>query len=227
MIPWHCADEVLQDLALDLDERRDVLGILPGQVGQQSLEVEVHVALAGLGLQNVLIDLLYLLFLTPVTSHNILLLQLLPNSIPYRQDNVRRRKDAHRVGTAARGSIARLSRLPRHLQSNGGASGRVRRALSTRAGDRYRPTQRAPLPPGPAVPLAWEECRGHCNVRRGRAPGPPRLHRHGALGASALGDRVSRTSGGAVGRTRWYHRLRSQQLPQARHAFGGGEAPVV
>src|SRR2546422_11330836 len=109
MIPWHCADEVLQDLALDLDERRDVLGILPGQVGQQSLEVEVHVALAGLGLQNVLIDLLYLLFLTPVTSHNILLLQLLPNSIPYRQDNVRRRKDAHRVGTAARGSIERRS----------------------------------------------------------------------------------------------------------------------
>src|SRR5712691_6061985 len=55
MIPWHCADEVLQDLALDLDERRDVLGILPGQVGQQSLEVAVHVALAGRGLQNVLI----------------------------------------------------------------------------------------------------------------------------------------------------------------------------
>jgi len=58
------------------------------------------------------VNLLYLLFLTPVTSHNILLLQSLPNSIPYRQDNVRRRKDAHRVGTAARGSIERLSRLP-------------------------------------------------------------------------------------------------------------------
>src|SRR5713101_2639943 len=55
MIPWHRADEVLDDLALDLDERRDVLGILPGQVGQQALEVEVHVALAGLGLKNVLI----------------------------------------------------------------------------------------------------------------------------------------------------------------------------
>ena len=54
MIPWHRADEVLDDLALDIDERRDVLGILAGQVGQQSLEVEVHVAVAGLGLQNVL-----------------------------------------------------------------------------------------------------------------------------------------------------------------------------
>jgi len=55
MIPGHRADEVLDDLALDLDERRDVLGMLPGQVGQQSLEGAVHVVLAGLGLQNVLI----------------------------------------------------------------------------------------------------------------------------------------------------------------------------
>src|SRR5262249_25228413 len=35
-----------------------------------------------------------------VTSHNILLLQSLPNCIPYRQDNVRRRKDDTRMGTA-------------------------------------------------------------------------------------------------------------------------------
>src|SRR5438132_14033179 len=90
--------------------------------------------------------LLYLLILTLVTSHNILFLQSLPNSIPYRQDNVRRRKDAHRVGTAARGSIARLSRLPRHLPSHGGASGRVRRALSARAAAQYRQPQRL-LPP--------------------------------------------------------------------------------
>src|SRR6516162_4323527 len=55
MIPGHCANEVLDDLALDINERRDVLGILPGQVGQESLEVEVHVALAGLGLERVLI----------------------------------------------------------------------------------------------------------------------------------------------------------------------------
>src|SRR2546428_6598852 len=104
------------------------------------------------------INLLYLLILTPVTSHNILCLQSLPNSIPYRQDNVRRRKDAHRVGTAARGSLARLSRLPRRLPADGGSSGRVRRALSTCAGDRGRPTQRVSLPPGTAVPLAREEC---------------------------------------------------------------------
>jgi len=45
--------------------------------------------------------------LTPVTFRNILLLPSLPHSIPYRQDNVRRRKDAHRVGTAARGSLER------------------------------------------------------------------------------------------------------------------------
>src|SRR6266566_2991799 len=55
MIPWHRADEVLDDLSLDIDERRDVLGILPGQVGQQSLEVEVQGVLAGLGLQSLLI----------------------------------------------------------------------------------------------------------------------------------------------------------------------------
>ena len=55
MIPGHRADEVLDDLSLDIDERRDVLGILPGQIGQQSLEVEVHVALASLGFQHVLI----------------------------------------------------------------------------------------------------------------------------------------------------------------------------
>jgi hypothetical protein len=55
MIPWHRADEVLDDLALDIDECRDVLGILPGQGRQQSLEVEAHIALAGLGLKNVLI----------------------------------------------------------------------------------------------------------------------------------------------------------------------------
>ena len=55
MIPGRRADEVLDDLSLDIDQGRDVLGILAGQVGQQPLEVEVHVALAGLGLQRVLI----------------------------------------------------------------------------------------------------------------------------------------------------------------------------
>jgi hypothetical protein len=55
MIPGRRADEVLDDLALDIDERRNVLGILPRQVGQQALEVEVHVVFAGSGLQHVLI----------------------------------------------------------------------------------------------------------------------------------------------------------------------------
>src|SRR6267378_4802538 len=67
--------------------------------------------------------------LTPPTSHNILLLQSLLNSIPYRQDNVRRRQDEHRVGTAARGISERLSRVPRCVPSDGRPAGRVRRAL--------------------------------------------------------------------------------------------------
>src|SRR5712691_6260962 len=50
--------------------------------------------------------------LTPVASRNVLLLQSLPDSIPYRQAKVRRRKDDTRVGTAARGIVERLSRLP-------------------------------------------------------------------------------------------------------------------
>jgi len=49
------AHECLHDLSLDIGERRDVLGILARQVGQQPLEVEVDVALASLGLQNMLI----------------------------------------------------------------------------------------------------------------------------------------------------------------------------
>src|SRR5918912_1080902 len=55
MIPWYRADEVLEDLALDIDEGGDLLRILPLQMGQQPLEVEVHVAPAGRGLQRVLI----------------------------------------------------------------------------------------------------------------------------------------------------------------------------
>src|SRR5262245_64968447 len=55
MLPWHRANEVLDDLALDLDEHRDVLGILAWQMGQQPLEVEMHGMLIGFGLQSLLI----------------------------------------------------------------------------------------------------------------------------------------------------------------------------
>src|SRR5215813_1688067 len=55
MIPGGSADELLQDQALDIDQRCDVLSILAWQVGQQPLEVEVHVALAGLSLESMLI----------------------------------------------------------------------------------------------------------------------------------------------------------------------------
>src|SRR5688572_14205531 len=55
MIPPCGADEILDDLSLYVDERRNVLGILAGQVGKQSLEVEVHEVLADLGLNCLLV----------------------------------------------------------------------------------------------------------------------------------------------------------------------------
>jgi hypothetical protein len=55
MIPGRGPNELLQDQALDIDQRRDGLGMLAGQVGQQPLEVEMYVALASLGLKSVLI----------------------------------------------------------------------------------------------------------------------------------------------------------------------------
>jgi len=67
--------------------------------------------------------------LTPVSSRNALLLQSLPMNTPFWQVNARRRKDDTGVDTAARGIVERLSRLPRRLPSDGGASGRVRHAL--------------------------------------------------------------------------------------------------
>ena len=61
MIPGRGADEVLDDLSLDIDQGGDLLRILTLHMGQQPLEVKVHGVLAGLGLKSVLIDLLYLL----------------------------------------------------------------------------------------------------------------------------------------------------------------------
>jgi len=55
MIPWCSTEECLDDLALDIDEGGDVLGIVPGQVRQESLEIEVHVALSDRSLQRLLI----------------------------------------------------------------------------------------------------------------------------------------------------------------------------
>src|SRR5438132_13952883 len=61
--------------------------------------------------------------LPPVSSRNTLLLQSLPTNTPFWQVNSRRRKDGTCVGTAARGIVERLSRLPRRLPSDGGSSG--------------------------------------------------------------------------------------------------------
>src|SRR6266850_325090 len=55
MMPWRGANELLDDLSLDIDERGDVLGIFAGQVRQQPLEIEVQVALSDLSLQRLLI----------------------------------------------------------------------------------------------------------------------------------------------------------------------------
>jgi|RhiMetdeSRZDD1v2_1073273.scaffolds.fasta_scaffold398988_2 hypothetical protein len=55
MLPGRWADDLLQDHALDLDQRRDGLGMLARHVRQQPLAVEVPMALAGFRLKNMLI----------------------------------------------------------------------------------------------------------------------------------------------------------------------------
>ena len=55
MIPRGGTDEYLDDLAFDIDQSGDVLGIFTGEVRQQPLEIEMHVTLSGLGLQRLLI----------------------------------------------------------------------------------------------------------------------------------------------------------------------------
>ena len=55
MIPGRGADERLQDQALDSDQSRNHLGILAVYVGQETRQVEMHMALAGLGLKRALI----------------------------------------------------------------------------------------------------------------------------------------------------------------------------
>ena len=55
MIPWHRANELLDDLSLDIDERGDVLGIFVGQGRQQPLEIAVQVTLSSLSLQRLLV----------------------------------------------------------------------------------------------------------------------------------------------------------------------------
>src|SRR5690349_16037734 len=96
--------------------------------------------------------------LTSITSRNVLFLQSLPHSIPYRQANVRRRKDDTCVGTATRSIVKRLSRVPCHLPSDARSSRCVRRALPAGACVRGCPPPRAPLPPRAPVPIATQEC---------------------------------------------------------------------
>jgi hypothetical protein len=55
VILGRSADEVLHDEALDINEHRDGLGIFARQVGQEAYEVEIHIALASLGLESMLV----------------------------------------------------------------------------------------------------------------------------------------------------------------------------
>jgi hypothetical protein len=55
MIPWCRPDEVLDDLALDIDQGRDRLSILAVQVGQETCQIAMHMLLAGLRRQILLI----------------------------------------------------------------------------------------------------------------------------------------------------------------------------
>src|SRR5712691_12567906 len=55
MIPWRCADEVLHNQALDIDQSRNLLGMLAVQMRQEACQIEVHMAFASLGLKSSLI----------------------------------------------------------------------------------------------------------------------------------------------------------------------------
>jgi hypothetical protein len=119
--------------------------------------------------------------------------------MPYRQAKVRRRNDATGVGTAPRSMTEGLPRFSRRVQPHGGASGRVRRALSTGSGGRGWPAPCALLSDWPPVPYESQACGDDRRLGRCRAPGHPRLHRDGALGPSAVNYRVGGTRGRAVG----------------------------
>jgi hypothetical protein len=55
MVPWCRPDKLLQDQALDIDQGRNPLSVFAVQMRQEPFEVEVHVALAGLGLKSMLV----------------------------------------------------------------------------------------------------------------------------------------------------------------------------
>jgi hypothetical protein len=55
VVPERGANEVLDDLSIDIDHGGNFLGIFVVHVGQQPLEVAVDMALTGFGLQRVLV----------------------------------------------------------------------------------------------------------------------------------------------------------------------------
>jgi hypothetical protein len=55
VLPGDGADELWEDEALDIDQRRHVLSILARQVGEQPLEIALHMALSGRGLAGLLL----------------------------------------------------------------------------------------------------------------------------------------------------------------------------
>ena len=108
--------------------------------------------------------------LTSVAPHNLLLLRSLPDSILYRQANVRRRKDEHRVGTATRGFVERLYGVLRRVQSDARPTGRVRHALPTGAQDRGRP-----------APVWWKKSADHTQLKSRRLSVILQIKPHGFL----------------------------------------------
>jgi hypothetical protein len=55
MLPRGRTDEVVQDLSLAIDQGSDLLGILVLEVGEKPCQRAMHGALAGLGLERVLV----------------------------------------------------------------------------------------------------------------------------------------------------------------------------
>jgi len=161
-----------------------------------------------------------------VAPRNLLWSPSLPSNLSAREPLVRRRNDDTGVGPASTGMGAGLGRFPRRVPVHGGASGRVRGALATRAGARGRLAPRAPLSPGAAGPWATQACRGPRGAGRGRALGPARGPRPRPWGASPVGARSAWARGRAAGSPRGRARLGAAPLPAAGAILGGRAAPL-
>jgi hypothetical protein len=60
-----------------------------------------------------------------------------------------------------------------------------------------------------------------------RTTGHASIHRDRPLESSPVDQGVGASSDLPIRTSRWHHRLRSEQFPQARHALGRGQTPMV